>query len=82
MAFFRRFRNSLRPTVGGAYVPRRVFASDLAVKRQDDHAGKVRASVSLPARGSVALSRLPVLTEGERTARIQRMASYDFTPHN
>lgn len=82
MGFFARFRNSLRPTAGSVYVPRRIFHTDAPAVRLDVHSGSVSAAVALTARGSVALSRLPVVDEVERNARLQRMANYDFTPHS
>ena len=45
----------------------------------DIHVGEVRASSRLTARGSVALSRLPVLSEEERLARKKRILEYDFS---
>jgi hypothetical protein len=45
----------------------------------DIHVGSVRASNRLTARGSVALSRLPVLSEEELLARKKRILEYDFS---
>jgi len=80
--FFSRLRNSLRPTTGSVYVPRRVFHTEEPVMRYDMHSGRVSAAVALTARGSVALSRLPVAGESELSARRERMANYDFSPHS
>lgn len=80
--FIRRFRNALRSTTGRVYVPRRIVCSDEPVMRYDRHDGDVSAAVALTARGSVALSHLPVVDEAERSSRIQRMAAYDFAPRS
>ena len=45
----------------------------------DIHVGSVRTSNRLTARGSVALSRLPVLSEEELLARKKRILEYDFS---
>ena len=47
----------------------------------DIHVGEVRASSRLTARGSVALSCLPVLSEEELQARKKRILEYDFSVH-
>ena len=82
MTFVKRFRNSLRSTSDCVYVARRVIRSEGPMVRLDAHPGHVSASVALTSRGSVALSRLPVVDEAERLARRQRMADYDFSSHS
>ncbi len=52
---------------------------DRSWDRPEFHAGCVRSSSSLTARGSVALSRLPVVTDEERAARKARVLAYDFS---
>ena len=79
--FISRFRNSLRSTSGNAYVARTVFCSDAPVVRFDVHAGRIPSAVVLTSRGSVSLSRLPVVDEKERSIRLRKMAEYDFSPH-
>ncbi len=51
---------------------------DRSWDRPEFHVGHVRSS-SLTARGSVALSRLPVVTDEERAARKARVLAYDFS---
>ncbi len=80
--FISRFRNSLRSTSGNAYVARKVFCSDVPVVRYDVHQGRIPSAVVLTSRGSVSLSRLPVVDEKERGERLRRMADYDFTLHS
>lgn len=47
--------------------------------RPEFHTGIVRPSSALTARGSVALSRLPVVTDEERMSRKARALAYDFS---
>lgn len=57
-------------------------AIDHSWVRPEFNIGRVRSSSSLTARGSVALSRLPVVTEAERKARRERALAYDFSPND
>lgn len=52
---------------------------DRSWNRPEFHSGCIRPSSSLTARGSVALSRLPVVTNEERAARKARVLAYDFS---
>ena len=52
---------------------------DRSWNRPEFHSGCIRPSSSLTARGSVALSRLPVVTNEERAARKARALAYDFS---
>lgn len=52
---------------------------DRSWNRPEFHTGCVHSSSLLTARGSVALSRLPVVTDEERVARKARVLKYDFS---
>ena len=52
---------------------------DRSWNRPEFHTGIVRPSSALTARGSVALSRLPVATDEERMSRKARALAYDFS---
>ena len=73
--FWRKFRNAWKSCAGVVHAPR---LKPLASSRELLRPGRANASARLFARGSVALSRYPVVTEKDMAERKEKMAHYDF----
>lgn len=79
-SFIEILRFALTSTAGLVHVaPKYVEVERTPFHRLDIHDGRVSPSNVLTARGSVALSRLPVVTEEEMQARKKRALAYDFS---
>ncbi len=74
--FIDRLRNAFRPCAGVVHAPR---LKPALIKHEMCRRGQAQASGMLVSRGSVALSRFPVVTENELEKRKERMLNYDFT---
>lgn len=72
-------RSAFTDTASLVHVTPDYVEVDRTWSRPEFHAGRVRASSALTARGSVALSRLPVVSDGEMAARKARALAYDFS---
>jgi len=73
--FFARLLNSLKPCAGLVHAPR--LKSPLPVHEIKGR-NPAPASGKLVSRGSVALSRFPIVTETELSERKERILHYDF----
>ncbi len=72
-------KSAFTDTASLVYVTPDYVEVDRSWNRPEFHAGRVRSSSALTARGSVALSRLPVVTDEERAARKACVLAYDFS---
>lgn len=72
-------KSAFSDTVGLAYAAPDYVEVDRSWNRPEFHAGRVRAASVLTARGSVAMSKLPVVTGEEMSARKARALAYDFS---
>lgn len=81
-SFWNILKNAVTSTADLVHVtPNHVEISHPPLHSGERRQRRVTAAVALTARGSVALSRLPVAGEAELSARRERMANYDFSPH-
>lgn len=72
-------RSAFTNTASLVHVTPEYVEVDRTWHRPEFHKGTVYPSVALTARGSVALSRLPVVTKEEMQARKERALKYDFS---
>lgn len=73
--FLTRFCNAIKPCAGVVYAPRLRLAMPLHETHRRGHAS---ASATLVARGSIAMTRFPIVTEDEMDARRESILHYDF----
>ena len=73
--FLSRFRNAIKPCAGVVHVPRLKLAAQPHEPHWRRHAS---ASAALVSRGSIAMSRFPMVSEDEIDARREKMLRYDF----
>ena len=79
-SFWNILQNALTRTADLVHVtPNHVEISHPPLHGDERRQRRITAAVALTARGSVALSRLPVVTEEEIKARKARALAYDFS---
>lgn len=74
--FIRRFFNALKPCAGLVQAPK--FKASLPLSESRGH-GHASASGRLVTRGSIAMSRCPMISEEEIAARREKILHYDFS---
>ena len=74
--FIERFLNAFKPCAGVVHAPR---LKPALTKHEMRGRGSAQASGILVSRGSIALSRFPIVTEDEMRMRKERILNYDFT---
>lgn len=74
-SFIKRFCNALKPCAGLVHTPKIKPLQPIYKLRARTHAS---ASASLLTRGSIALSRFPVVTEEDMAIRKKKILDYDF----
>ena len=74
--FIRRFFNALKPCAGLVQAPK--FKASLSLSESRGH-GHASASGRLVTRGSIAMSRCPMMSEEEIEARREKILHYDFS---
>ena len=73
--FWARFCNAIKPCAGVVHAPWLRVSMPL---HTTPLRGRASASASLVSRGSIAMSRFPVITEGDIDVRRESVLKYDF----
>lgn len=73
--FMARLCNAIKPCAGVVHAPRYRVSMPLHISRLR---GRASASASLVSRGSIAMSRFPIVTEDDIDARRESVLKYDF----
>ena len=73
--FWARFCNAIKPCAGVVHAPRLRVSMPLHTTPLRDRAS---ASASLVSRGSIAMSRFPMITEDDIDVRRESVLKYDF----
>ena len=73
--FMARLRNAIKPCAGVVHAPRLRVSMPLHITRLR---GRASASASLVSRGSIAMSRFPMVTKDDIDVRRESVLKYDF----
>ena len=73
--FMARLCNAIKPCAGVVHAPRLRVSVPLHITRLR---GRASASASLVSRGSIAMSRFPMITKDDIDVRRESMLKYDF----